>query len=232
MKKKVLCYLVIGLFILSASSAIAQDVQSSGRPQWSVGIQGGMVFPSQYTLDDKVPPYGQLSDMKANNSLLLGVKAGWTPNLLQQYFTTQLEYFHVFGPNADNQVVGSQSGETGSLQFNTTIDAIFVNFILRYPNGRWHPFVGIGPGWAWVKLSNAQATLTDGTQDSTVSDRYSQSDNKFAWQAFVGLEYDIMRSWSADLSYRYYAVNTTTYGDQLGLNARGQSVNLGINFKF
>jgi len=227
--KKLILFIIVGLFVFSASTAISQELAANSRPEWSVGIQGGWVIPNKYGLSDTVQPTFPAVDMNATNSLLIGAKAGWTPNFAKQYFTTQLEYFHVFGPNADNQAIFSDGADSLSLKFNATIDAIFLNFILRYPEGKWHPFIGIGPGWAWVKLSDIQTTVTGvGRIDpGKVADRASQ----FAWQVLVGLEYDITRNWSTDLSYRYYALGKASY-DELELDIKGQSINLGINYKF
>lgn len=226
--KKLVLLVVAGLFILSASTAVAQTPAGSG-PEWSVGIQGGWVIPNKISMTDTTPPIAPSLDLNVNNTGLLGFKAGWTPNITKQYFTAQFEYFHTFGPNVDSQVIFNDGTDTTSLKFNTTMDAVFVNFIARYPNGKWHPFVGIGPGWAWVKMNDVQVTVsgTGRVDPGKIKDRASQ----FAWQVIAGLEYDITRNWSMDLSYRYYKINSATY-DEIDLDMKGQSINLGINFKF
>jgi len=106
--KKVFLWIITGLILSTTTMALGQNSPATAAtslgqngPQWSVGIQGGLVFPDKFKLTDTASPVVDVAEMKANNGWLLGIKAGWTPHFTKQYLSMQLEYAHVFGPNAD-----------------------------------------------------------------------------------------------------------------------------------
>jgi outer membrane protein OmpA-like peptidoglycan-associated protein len=107
---------------------------------------------------------------------------------------------------------------------NDSIDSwsTMVNGIYEFmPNGKWHPFLGAGIGWAWL----------DGDFSGNGA---RNSDNQFAYQGIAGVAYDLSTNWALKAQYRYFAtldadVGTANSGDA---DYDNHSILLGFTYKF
>lgn len=88
------------------------------------------------------------------------------------------------------------------------------------PNGKWHPFVGAGIGWAWLDGDFTGATAKN-------------SDNSFAYQGIAGLGYDIDSNLALKAQYRYFATADADVG-YTGSEAdyRNHAILVGFTYKF
>ena len=114
------------------------------------------------------------------------------------------------------------------------------NFIAKYPEGKVHPFVGVGVGFSYVDVS---ATAT--SRKSGVTSSYSVSDDKtaFAWQLLAGINFEINKNFSVDLTYRYFMTSSDDddydddyyyYDHYRGIETEIKSsiVTIGLNYHF
>lgn len=107
---------------------------------------------------------------------------------------------------------------------NDTIDgwSAMLNGIYDFtPNSQWHPFVGAGIGWAWL----------DGDFSGTNA---RNSDNQFAYQAILGVGYDVASNVMLKAQYRYFATLDADLGPQNSGDAdyRNHAILLGVTYKF
>lgn len=196
----VLCFTA---FLLSTA---VSPVQAAGDKPFYVGIFGGIAMPDDLNID---PPD---RDVKLKNSWALGAKAGYIfPQ--SDWLAAELEYFYIAEQDSDEPGVG---GDFSSHN-------VMANILMRYPQGRIHPYAGVGIGWSW---GEANGTFAGESIDA--------SDNAFAWQIFGGVNFDLVYNWSADLAYRYLR-SEYKMGHE-GFNADVTSANhmilLGVNYHF
>jgi opacity protein-like surface antigen len=187
-----------------------------------VGLFAGYVIPS----DLEVEPAGDIStDLSLDNSWNLGIKAGYIiPEA--PYLAVELEYNYMFSQDVENQVAGD---------FNITGDdvktsALMANLILRYPHEMFRPYIGLGIGWAWIDVKLAGTEVGTGTPSSL-----DESDNAWAWQFLVGVNFAFANNWSADLGYRYFAAenfSVAVEGTDNDVKYKNSMITLGVNYHF
>lgn len=112
----------------------------------------------------------------------------------------------------------------GGYRANDSIDSwsTMVNGIYEFmPNSTWHPFVGVGIGWAWLDGDFAGAGAKG-------------SDNQFAYQGIAGVAYDMTANWALKAQYRYFATLDTDLGPANDQNADygNHSILVGLTYKF
>jgi len=199
----------------SSGSTFAQT-----RPFY-IGVFGGASIPQNMSW--KSIATGQSTDLGVDNSGVLGFKGGY---ILPQarMIALELEYYHIFennyGPGGTSTV--RESG-------NVYLDNFFFNFILRYPQGRIHPFVGAGIGFSTINISNVE-TLRNPVTGREVSSYQSEYATSFAWQFLGGLNMEIAPNISADLMYRYFGTDPSLAF--VNVQYRTSIVSAGINFHF
>lgn len=166
-----------------------------------VGLFGGYVMPDD--LENG-------ADISLDNSWALGLKGGYIVPTVK-WLAVELEYAYLAEQDLD------QAGYSGDLSANN----LMFNIIARYPEGKIHPFLGVGIGWSWGELN---ATGPGGAVDDT--------DNAFAWQLMAGVDFEITPQWSAELSYRYQRADYE-FGDS-GSDAKSTNhmFLIGVNFHF
>jgi len=225
--KKILSICLVVFVVMSSTFVLAEE--SRNDLGMYVGIVGGMVFPNKISLTDKGPNNIPLQDLTMDNSAVLGAKIGYTPSFLNKILSVEIEYNHIFGPNVGNQYWYTSSGYNFTVQANTSMDTIFMNFKVRYPTGRFHPYVGVAPGWVWMKVSDLTQSVNVGGARFT-STPLSTSANNFAYQILAGVEYDVVNNISLDLGYKFLQgkPSWTEMDGTVSLNF----VTLGLNYKF
>lgn len=204
---------MVGIVMGTGGGAFAQT-----RPFYA-GVFGGYSIPQNMSW--KSIATGQSIDLGVDNAGVFGFKGGF---ILPQarMIALELEYYHVFennyGPGGTSTV--QESG-------NVYLDNFFFNFILRYPQGKIHPFVGAGIGFSSVNFSNVETVTVGGVRRSAYQSEYSTS---FAWQFLGGLNLEIAPNISADLMYRYFGTDPSLAF--VDVQYRTSIFSAGINFHF
>lgn len=222
MKRVSYVVLVITLFSFFVLSPSHKASAAEAGPFY-VGVTGAYLIPDKMTIS------GEGGEIKLgfNNSWMLGAKAGYILPAWK-YFAVELEYFHFFASKPDQTTFQTSGGDFSQVTDGEfTSDNAFANFLLRYPGGKFHPYVGFGLGWAWSRLKASGLERIEGV---TGTPSFDEKDNRFAWQALVGLNYEITRDWSAGLGYRYYQTKPKFSDTEVTFST--SMITLGINFHF
>ena len=203
MKKVYSAVLVFCLATFLLFTSVSTVPAAEAGPYY-IGIFGGLAMPDDLNID---PPD---RDVKLKNSWALGAKAGYIfPQC--KWLATELEYFYLAKQDTDEPSI-----DDGDYSANN----LMANLLVRYPEGRIHPYAGLGIGWSWGEVSGVFADDT--------------SDNAFAWQILAGVNFEIAPKWSADLAYRYFR---TVYkmgaeGFNADVTAPNHMILVGINYHF
>lgn len=150
------------------------------------------------------------TDISLDNSWALGVKGGYIVPAFK-WLAVELEYAYLAEQDLD------QAGYAGDFKSSN----LMLNFVLRYPEGRVHPYIGAGIGWSWGELN---VTGPGGAVDDT--------DNALAWQLLLGVNFEITRNWSADLSYRYLRAEYEFGDSGSDTTSTSHMFLIGVNFHF
>jgi opacity protein-like surface antigen len=204
MKKVFSCILVLVLsgmlFFISVPAATAAE-----KGPFYVGLYGGWVMPQDLSPEDG-------NDIPLKDSWALGVKGGYIIPTMK-WLAVELDYTYLADQDID------QSGVDG--KFNAS--NLMVNFIARYPEGKYHPYLGVGIGWSWGSFKGSEPGFT-----------VDESDNAFAWQLMAGVNFEITPQWSADLGYRYFSSQYTinSGGDDVDMTSKNHMILIGVNYHF
>lgn len=179
------------------------------------GVFGGYVAPQNMTWDFKTSSASV--DLSLDGSGMAGLKFGYIlPQARALAF--EFEWNYMFQQNIPTQVV---SGVTES--GNVALSNFLVNLILRYPEGKIHPYVGGGIGGSSM---NIQDTEVRGV-NVFVS---NETATAFAWQLLAGVNVELAPNLSADLQYRYFGTDPSF--SLINVTYRAQAVTFGLNFHF
>ncbi|ALA56915.1 outer membrane protein [Nitrospira moscoviensis] len=155
-------------------------------------------------------PAGTISDRELSSSLVLGIKAGYYfPRA--RWFGLETEVFHTTPHIKQQQVsITIQPGTTfkgisvpGSGTATDTLSGDHfrvitwapVNFMFRYHKTRLQPYVGVGPGVFFGRISQT----TQGFEGS-------QSSTRLGLNAKAGLDYFVTRHMSVFAEWKYNRV--------------------------
>jgi opacity protein-like surface antigen len=200
---------LIGVLAASGGTSLAQM-----RPFYG-GVYGGYSWPQDMSWQSDST--GENINLEVDNAGVIGFKFGF---ILPQarMLALEFDYHHLletnYGPGGNSLV--KESGDV-------YLDNFFFNLILRYPQGRVHPFVGVGIGFSTISFSNVE---TVGGR-SFYQEEYATS---FAWQFLAGLNFEIAPNLSADLTYRYFG--TDPHLAFVDVEYRTSIFSVGLNFHF
>lgn len=216
MKTRVRIFLpVLIVTVLAVTGAGYAQSYFPARPLY-FGVFGGYVAPQNMNWSSKVT--GASADLSLDSSGMVGLKLGYiVPQARALAF--EAEWNYMFQQNIPTQVI---SGVTES--GNVSLNNFLVNLILRYPEGKIHPYVGGGIGGSSVNIQNTEAI------GGTVVNVANETASAFAWQLLAGVNVEISPNLSADLGYRYFGTNPSFTA--INVNYRAQAVTFGINFHF
>jgi len=103
-------------------------------------------------------------------------------------------------------------------------------------NSGFTPYVGVGLGLAYLSVDVSESFVDSGTTYTWVS---NDSDNAFAWQAGLGVSYEVQNRLMADLGWRYIdtgeiKLNTTLLGSAVPVKTNFSSnlIRLGMRYEF
>jgi opacity protein-like surface antigen len=211
---KVALPVVLAAVIFLTGAGYAQSYGPSSPLYF--GVFGGYVAPQDMTWTSKVT--GVSADLALDSSGMMGLKMGYIlPQARALAF--ELEWNYMFNQTIPSQVV-SGVRESGEVALNNFL----VNVILRYPEGKIHPYVGGGIGASSMYIQNTESI---GGRVVNVADETATG---FAWQFLAGVNVDLAPNLSADLTYRYFGTNPGF--SLIDVDYRTQAVTFGINFHF
>jgi len=211
---KVVLPVVLAAVIFLTGAGYAQSYGPSSPLYF--GVFGGYVAPQDMTWTSKVT--GTSADLALDSSGMMGLKMGYIlPQARALAF--ELEWNYMFEQSIPPQVV-SGVRESGEVYLNN----FMVNVILRYPEGKIHPYIGGGIG---VSSMNIQNTESIGGSLVNVAEETATG---FAWQFLAGVNVDLAPNLSADLAYRYFGTNPGF--SLIDVDYRTHAVTLGLNFHF
>jgi opacity protein-like surface antigen len=227
------------LMFFATSVSAAEQSKAPAKKNFYVGVLGGYALPQ--SIND-APNNGRDAisfDIPVNNGYLLGVKGGWLPKFGKGYFATELEY-NIVRYDADSNKTYPEKNQsyTDSLDATFTANNFFLNFILRYPETIFHPYIGIGPGWSWFNIGSCtQKTYKNGVYDSSLT-LDSKSSNQFIYQVMLGIDVDVTDSIGVGLGYKFSQVKPSYNGGDPNrlwnddLNVKNHVITLGVKYSF
>ncbi len=200
--------LFLAAFFLFTSVPIATAKEAG--PVY-VGVFGGYVRPNDLKVED-----GESIDVSLKDSWAIGAKVGYIfPQV--KWLAAELEYFYLAKQDVD------QAGADGDYSAHN----VMANLLVRYPEGKIHPFAGVGIGWSWATLKGS------GTVGGIGTGSVDESANGFAWQVLAGLNFEITPEWSADLAYRYFQAKYDDVGsDNVDVTSKNHMILIGVNYHF
>jgi len=207
-------FTIVIIFVMVALMAPTDKAIAQMRPFY-VGVFGGYTIPQDMTWHSKIT--GDTLNINVDNTGMIGFKFGF---ILPQapLLAFEFEYNHIFEHNY-GPAEASGFREAGDVY----LDNFFFNLLLRYPKGRIHPYAGGGIGFSYFNIYNLETFqgITFGQWES---------DTAFAWQILAGVNFEIVPSISADLTYRYFG--TDPHLSVVDVNYRTSIISAGINFHF
>jgi opacity protein-like surface antigen len=213
--------LMLSLLTVLFCSSLAMAAE--GTSGFYGGVLGGYVMPQDVGMTGNTGSSAPIPDLAQNKGYLVGLKVGYIPSVAK-FVAAELEYNYA-KTSFDNGKTYTTNWGTWTADGTTELYAVFFNVKLRYPDGWFHPYVGVGPGYAWVK----QGDITISTQGTLKGDTAS----KFAYQLLAGVDFDITKNWGVGLGYKYYQVKPSFGG---GLNVdtdnKAHVITLGVNYSF
>ena len=187
-----------------------------------MGLSMGKVFPGKVSTDNS-----DYDDINLNKGTISGLKVGWRPLKNVAY---EFEYNYITGIDANGQYLFPEPGVYGSFleEGKNTINAFMFNFILRNPDMKIMPYVGIGAGFARTRFHDVR--VSNGID--LISPRMSDSDTTIASQFLAGIESKIDEHWSATLGYKYFYTNPDFSGFDVDATYRLHMATVGLNYTF
>jgi len=146
------------MILLFSQAAFA--AQNTG---FYIGVLGGYVMPQEMTMSD---PYSWRPDTNAelDDGIMVGFKVGWNTPFTRNIMALEMEYNYITGTDFDrNQVVNAFGEGPGRMDGNLDIHAFLFNIKARYPEGRFHPYIGVGIGYAYFDVGDIRVADPYGT---------------------------------------------------------------------
>jgi opacity protein-like surface antigen len=215
MKTRIKVFLPVLLVVVFTLTGAAHAQSYGPSSPLYFGVFGGYVAPQDMTWTSKVT--GVSADLALDSSGMMGLKMGYIlPQARALAF--ELEWNYMFEQKIPPQRVAGWM-ESGDV----TLNNFLVNVILRYPEGRIHPYVGGGIGASSMNIRNTEA-------NGAVVYVAEETATGFAWQFLAGVNVDLAPNLSADLTYRYFG--TEPGFSLIDVDYRTQAVTFGLNFHF
>jgi opacity protein-like surface antigen len=207
---------------LFTTAASAADFPATPMPAAVADVSGwylrgdiGMTNQQVKTLDNVLFPQTPglvLRDKNFEAGMLFGLGAGYKLN----------NWFRF-------DVTGEYRGETGFHGLDTWNDgaARFNNYTAKKSEwlvlanayldlGTWWcitPFIGAGVGWSSVTIHSFRDAGIDGGGVPTMAYADAASKSNFAWALHAGLAYEVTKTFTVEMAYRYVNLGSGTTGD-------------------
>jgi len=205
-----------GALLLSVFLVVApvQPATAAGTSPFYVGAFGGYTFSSEATWSFA---FFDQFDADLQETWALGAKFGYAPPAFR-FFAVELEYFYL-KHDIDRSAGTSVTVESG----DATLNNFMVNFLVRYPEGRIHPYLGLGLGVSSVDVSGTRTVLG-------AAQPLDDSDTSLAYQILLGVNVEINKNWSADVTYRWFGTDPEIHGGDVDYSTNMLTV--GVNYHF
>jgi len=217
------------LFVLTLVVLFAVCPLNSASAQTGAyfGIWGGYTISPDADYKNK-----EVSELDGNLDVqetgVFGVKFGFTPP--QAKFLAFEFEFSYLNPDIDRSILFKDA--VGDYIALDNADAEMANFMFniigKYPDGKFHPYLGAGIGFSSVDVSGRFVANIDGVDVLSESD--SDSDTSFAWQLLAGLEIDFTNNLSLDVGYRYFVTEPEFETAEIDFST--SMITAGLKFKF
>jgi len=174
-----------------------------------IAVTGGAAFPSdlESTLVDKAPGGGTIKhDISLDTGWFLGAKVGWQTPFSKRWFAVELEFNHMEN-SFDTGKHYNTVGVPLTYDSKVKVDTGMLNLIGRYPEGRIHPYVGVGGGYANVQLDDIHSSIVG----INLLNTSSGSEGVLAYQVMLGCDFDITKNVFVGISYKYFAADTAKF---------------------
>jgi opacity protein-like surface antigen len=216
------------LFFIISSICLAQ-----GNKQFYAGVTGGLVMMRNLHENWNNIAHTQSADLvyDMNNGFLVGAKFGYMPKALRKILVTEIEYTFQKATIGKATSAGFIAGtdtihgfSTNKLNNSGTYShSVFLNFMVRYPAGNCHPYIGFGPGLSFTSVFFHEEPYFG----------ESGSDADFSWQVLAGVDFDITYYLSLGGGYKYFSVRpTVTWANGTHSHYDPASNNFFIDVKF
>ena len=200
----------LGLF----AATLATASLAAGDRSLYVGLVGGYARPEEMLEEWAWKSKGQSADLKENlkGGYLIGLKAGYLPAVCKRILALELEYMFQRNEFESIRSSGFEAGPMTVSAFNSKtrdsnlqLHSLFLNIIARYPDGKIHPYVGVGPGVTRAKVAFNEANLTS----EGFGFAESGDDTTVCYQFLAGIDFDLSERLALGMSYRYFAARPT-----------------------
>jgi opacity protein-like surface antigen len=202
-----------------------------------VGVFGGYTFSPDASWEDHVFNY----DLDVQETGIFGIKFGGTHPTVK-YFSIELEYSYL-NPDVDRTVFSTAGSDYYAIEGDVKIHNFMFNTIFKYPEGKIHPYLGLGLGFSYFDFSVTSTSRLNGVSYNA---RRSYDDTVFAWQVLAGVDIELTNNLSLDIGGRYFDTESLndSYDDDYyddydydhydgpTLDYRTFMVTLGLKFRF
>ena len=186
---------------------------ASGRSPYT-GTVRGLVVSNPMHEQWSFPATGQRADVYEEMAYgsLTGNRAGILPLASNRVVALEVENSRqsaaIATISSPGFTVGKQAvaaftteAEDSSIAFQSTL----FNILLRFPEGRIRPYLGVGPGLT--------RSIIDFNEESVTSEGFGFTEggevSGFSYQLLAGVELDVTDRLSVGIGYRYFAANPT-----------------------
>jgi opacity protein-like surface antigen len=198
-----------------------------------VGISGGYVIPQTLTLSDPDNSASYM-DTELKNGYLGGVKVGWNTPFTNRILAVELEYNYIYNEFDNDKIINLFGVTPATIEGDIQIHALLLNFKARYPEGRFHPYIGFGVGYAYFEQGDLIAREPGGPGTMTIQ---GESGDAFCYQLLAGLDFDITPNFGVGIGYKYVASKPTigsinSDGIYADVDYKAHIVTLGLTYTF
>ena len=233
----ILFFGAICLLLSLSNMVFAQDNPSDTKGIY-VGVLGGYVVPMDMGMTIKNASVSLKYDVALDNSILFGLKAGYLTPFTNKIIALELEYNHMQHDFGQSKTY-VQEGVNFKLDGDIQIDALMFNILGRYPSGAFHPYAGLGVGFANAQIGDMSSTrASDGVKTSNYA---GATVGVAAYQFLAGIDFDVTKNIIVGLSYKFFGTGTISYTstDSIGhrtfnydLEYKSHNFVLGVSYLF
>jgi opacity protein-like surface antigen len=211
MKKRLLVVLLsLGLLLTLSANVMAEDKPRSGDPLGIyIAATGGVPFPStMYTSIINTTTGSSIvdRDITLNSGWIAGAKLGWQTSFTKKWLAIEAEYNHMEN-TFDSGTPYSTSGINYNYDSKVKIDSGMLNLIGRYPEGKIHPYVGAGAGYAYVQLDEIRRSFSG----IALRNMAGGSKGVFAYQFMCGFDFELTDHIFMGVGYKYFVANKAQF---------------------
>jgi opacity protein-like surface antigen len=195
-----------------------------------MGIFGGLIMPEDADMNWGDIAHDCRVSIDNGADLIIGLNAGY---IIPQakWLAVELEYNYQGEQGFDEKFV--HRIRSVDVDGNLRSHNLMADFLLRYPQGRIHPYVGGGIG-----ISFATAEVDRKSSRSRSVTLVDDNDIGFAWQLIAGVTFEITPNFSVDLafkrflSYCEYSSELSAIPWDLEVGSNNHIITAGINYYF